>query len=142
MRPALRVVLAYALIGAFATVVNIGCQAAVVALYQGQHAIVLSMLVGTASGLPIKYCLEKKHVFGFHADNLRHDGRLFTTYAFFGGLTTLVFWATEYAFHVAFGSDAMRYLGAALGLLAGYILRYQLDKRFVFVRPGRTGVSV
>ncbi|WP_298931429.1 GtrA family protein [uncultured Ramlibacter sp.] len=135
MKGLLRIGLAYALVAALATAVNIACQALVIALYQGPHAIVLSVLVGTASGLPIKYSLEKKHVFGFRADSLRHDGRLFMVYTFFGAFTTLVFWGTEYAFHAAFGTDGMRYLGGAMGLLLGYVIRYHLDKRFVFVRP-------
>lgn len=130
-----RVVAWYAVIALLATVANVGCQALMVALYSGPHAISLSVLVGTAAGLPIKYVLEKRHVFGFRADSMRHDGRLFVTYSFFGVFTTALFWGIEYAFHVAFDSDGMRYLGAAIGLSIGYVLRYQLDRHFVFVRP-------
>ena len=67
------------------------------------------------------------------ADNLAHDGRMFMLYSGMGVLTTLLFWGVEYAFHLVFGTDTMRYLGGAIGLTAGYVIKYHLDKRFVFV---------
>ena len=48
-------------------------------------------------------------------------------------VTTLVFWGTEFAFHLAFQTDAMRYLGGVIGLVIGYAIKYQLDKRYVFI---------
>jgi len=119
--------------------VNIVCQALTFSIYGGSHAIQLSVLVGTAVPLPIKYVLEKRLVFGFNADGVHHDARLMVLYTFFGGFTTLLFWATECAFQVSFGTETMRYVGAAIGLTAGYILRYQLDKRFVFVPRSARG---
>jgi putative flippase GtrA len=128
-----RISSAYALVGLVSSAANLACQAAVIALYHGRWNIPISVLLGTAAGLPIKYVLEKRYVFAFTASDFRHDGRLFALYTFFGTFTTLVFWGTEYAFYLAFGSESMRFLGAALGLTAGYVLRYQVDKRFVFV---------
>jgi putative flippase GtrA len=136
----LRIALWYAAIALLATAANIGCQALVVAVYHGPYAIALSVLAGTATGLPIKYVLEKRLVFDFRAEGLAQDGRLFLLYTFFGAFTTALFWGTEYAFHLAFGSDAMRYVGAAIGLTLGYVLRYQLDRHYVFV-PGRLAAS-
>ena len=131
-----RIAVLYAVFAALATAANLGAQALVIWAYQGPHAVPLSILVGTAAGLPIKYVLEKRHIFGFQADNLAHDGRMFMLYSAMGVLTTLLFWGVEYAFHLAFGTDAMRYLGGAIGLTAGYVIKYHLDKRFVFVaRP-------
>jgi putative flippase GtrA len=132
-----RIALKYAQIACVSTAVNVGCQATVIALYSGLWAVPISVLVGTAAGLPVKYLLEKRHVFGFRTAGVQQDARLFTIYTFFGVFTTGVFWLTEYLFHEAFGTDAMRYLGAALGLAVGYVLRYQLDKRFVFVNAPR-----
>lgn len=54
-------------------------------------------------------------------------------------LTTVLFWCSEYVFHHFFGTDAMRYLGGVVGLAIGYFIKYNLDKRFVFVR--RTSAS-
>ena len=42
--------------------------------------------------------------------------------------------SVEYAFHWLFGVDAMRYAGGALGLALGYLVKFRLDRRFVFVR--------
>ena len=132
MKVAARIALIYTLVSALATVANIATQALVVALYEGAFAIQLSVLLGTATGFPIKYVLEKKHVFEFQADNLAHDTRLFILYGFMGVFTTLIFWGVEWAFQVLFQTDAMRYVGGAIGLTVGSFIKYHLDKRFVF----------
>lgn len=132
MKGVVRIAVLYAVFAAIATAANIGCQALVIWLYAGPYAVTLSILVGTAAGLPIKYVLEKRHIFSFEADNLAHDGRMFALYSFMGVFTTALFWGVEYAFHTAFGTDAMRYLGGAIGLTLGYVIKYHLDKRYVF----------
>ncbi|MEM7669469.1 MAG: GtrA family protein, partial [Pseudomonadota bacterium] len=50
----------------------------------------------------------------------------------FAVLTTVIFWGTEVAFYWHFGSEEMRELGAVLGLTVGYLIKYQLDRRYVF----------
>lgn len=134
MKKVTRIALQYSAIALLATAVNIGCQALVVHFYRGAGHLELSVLAGTAAGLPIKYVLEKKLIFRFSANNLGHDTRLFVIYSFLGIFTTALFWGTEYLFHVWFGTDAMRYAGAALGLTLGYTIKYQMDKHWVF-RP-------
>lgn len=130
-----RIAVLYGLIAVLATAVNIGVQAAVVHFYQGRAYLQLSVLLGTAAGLPIKYVLEKKFIFLFTANDMAHDTRLFVIYSFLGLFTTALFWGIEYLFHVAFGTDAMRYTGAAIGLTLGYVIKYHMDKHWVF-RPG------
>ena len=90
------------------------------------------MIVGTATGLPLRYVLEKRYIFGYKSNDLVHDGQLFVIYSFMGVFTTAVFWSIEYAFHLVFGTDAMRYLGGVVGLALGFFIKYQLDKKFVF----------
>ncbi len=133
MTGATRIVVLYALFAAIATAANIGCQVLVIALYFGPYAVPLSIFVGTAAGLSIKYVLDKRHIFSFKADNLIHDRSMFMLYSVMGVATTALFWGIEYAFHLVFGTDAMRYLGGVIGLTLGYFIKYQLDKRFVFV---------
>ena len=132
MKAAARIALAYALVSGLATAANIGTQAVSMWVYSGTYAVALSVLVGTAMGFPIKYVLEKKHVFDFKADNLGHDTRLFILYGFMGVFTTAIFWGIEFAFQYIYGTDAMRYLGGAIGLTLGSYIKYHLDKRFVF----------
>jgi putative flippase GtrA len=132
MKTGARIALVYALVSAFATVANIGTQAMSMWIYSGAYAVELSVLAGTAMGFPIKYVLEKKHVFGFKADNLGHDTRLFILYGLMGVFTTAIFWGIEFAFQYIYGTDTMRYLGGAIGLTLGSYIKYHLDKRFVF----------
>jgi putative flippase GtrA len=140
MKSVARIAGLYAVFAALATAVNIGSQALVIWSYHGVYVVPLSILVGTAAGLPLKYVLEKRYIFSFAADNLAHDGRMFAAYSFMGVFTTALFWAVEWAFHAAFSTDAMRYLGGVIGLSLGYAIKYHLDKRFVFVKRDALGV--
>ena len=133
MNSATRLVLLYSLFAAIATVVNIATQILCILLYTGSYAVEVSILAGTASGLPVKYILEKLYIFRFRSESLAHDGKLFTIYTVMGIFTTAIFWGTEYMFHLLFNSDFMRYTGGVIGLCIGYIIKYQLDKRYVFV---------
>jgi putative flippase GtrA len=129
-----RIAVVYALVSALATAANIGTQALAIWIYSGIYSVELSVLAGTAMGLPIKYVLEKKYVFAFKSDSLGHDTRLFVLYGFMGVFTTAIFWGVEFAFHFLYGTDAMRYLGGAIGLTLGSYIKFHLDKRFVFKR--------
>ncbi|MBK1682254.1 GtrA family protein [Rhodoferax fermentans] len=129
-----RLALLYTVFAFIAIVVNIGCQALMIWIYKGPFALQLSVLVGTAAGLPVKYVLEKRHIFGFESKNLAHDGRVFMLYTFMGVFTTAFFWGIEYGFHLAFQTDGMRYVGGAVGLTIGNIIKYHLDKRYVFLK--------
>lgn len=133
-----RLALLYALSAALAIAVNLACQAAVIAAYHGPYAIALSILFGTAAGLPVKYALEKRYIFRFQPASLAHDGAVFVLYSFMGVFTTAIFWSVEYGFQYACGTDLMRYTGGAVGLTIGNIIKYQLDKRYVFVHRAAT----
>jgi len=135
-RQAIKIAVLYTLFAALSTGINIFCQMLSVWIYQGVYKVELSILVGTLSGLPLRYLLEKKYIFQFISKNIQHDGKLFILYSFMGVFTTLIFWLTEYAFHLVFLTDEMRYIGAILGLSVGYYVKYQLDKRFVFIKTG------
>jgi putative flippase GtrA len=127
-------VLTYALLACIATLANIGAQDLLTRLYAGPYAIVLAMIAGTAVGLVVKYVLDKRYIFRFRARDLGHDSRTFALYTLMGLATTAIFWSFELGFEHLFGTRAMRYLGAVLGLAIGYVTKYHLDKRYVF-RP-------
>lgn len=126
----------YGLLAAIATAVNIFAQALTVWLYSGAASLALSMAIGTGAGLIVKYVLDKRYIFRFKAENVAHDGRLFLLYSLMGVFTTVIFWGTELAFHFAFQSAELRYLGGIIGLTMGYLAKYELDKRFVFRTQG------
>ena len=124
-----------ALYFAFAVIaigVNIGTQAAVVAIYSGPFRIVGSVLAGTATGLVAKYLLDKAYIFRFTTRDRAHEAKTYALYTVMGIATTAVFWGTEALFHLVWQTDAMRYLGGVIGLAIGYCTKYYLDKRFVF----------
>jgi putative flippase GtrA len=122
----------YALFAALATLLNLAAQALTWASYRGPGALLASIGVGTAAGLALKYALDKRYIFRFETRDLAHDGRLFALYSCMGLVTTALFWGTELAFQRLFHTDALRYVGGALGLAVGYLVKFNLDRRFVF----------
>ena len=130
---AVRIAVLYTLFAVLSTVINIGSQMLSIWSYKGPHFVEISILVGTAAGLPLRYFLEKRYIFNFKSQNLKHDGKLFVFYSAMGVITTLMFWGTEYAFHLIYDTDFMRYFGGVIGLAVGFYVKYQLDKKYVFV---------
>ena len=137
MNDRLRIVVLYALFATIAIAANLSSQLLMTTLYKGPFAIAISIVVGTLVGLPIKYVLDKNFIFAFTANDIRHDGRLFTLYAFMALVTTAIFWATEWLFELVFHTNAMRLVGGAIGLIVGYLIKYRLDKKYVFVTGER-----
>ena len=130
---AVRIAVLYTLFAVLSTVINIGSQMLSIWAYKGPHSVEISILVGTAAGLPLRYFLEKRYIFNFKSQNLRHDGKLFVFYSAMGVITTPIFWGTEYALHLIYDLDFMRYVGGIIGLAAGFYVKCQLDKKYVFV---------
>lgn len=127
----------YAFFAVIATLVNLLTQELVVQLYTESDSLILSLLAGTATGLVTKYLLDKHYIFEYQTRNIGHESRAFTLYSIMGLATTAVFWGFEIGFDYLFDSRAWRYIGGAIGLAIGYWLKYNLDKRFVFIHPER-----
>ena len=131
-RSATSVAVLYSLFAALSTIINISSQIVSIWLYKGTFAVEISILAGTAAGLPLRYFLEKRYIFNFKSKNLSQDGETFVLYGAISVMTTLIFWVTEYSFHLVCGSDLMRYAGGIVGLAVGFYVKYQLDKKYVF----------
>jgi putative flippase GtrA len=116
-----------------ATVVNMFSQYIGYELYHGAYELYISMCFGTLAGLVIKYILDKKYIFKFQVSNVLEDGKRFILYLIMGIITTGIFWGIETFFDYLFQDISMRYVGGILGLSIGYVIKYQLDKRYVFV---------
>lgn len=101
-------------------------------LYHGANSLFLSVIVGTGTGLVVKYLLDKQFIFRFQTRDAKHEGKTFLLYSLMGVFTTLIFWLLEFSFHYLFGTESLRYLGATIGLVIGYGVKYYLDKRYVF----------
>ena len=127
-----KLALVYSFLAAIATLANIGAQDVVMRLYDGIGAVTLSMIVGTGVGLVIKYVLDKRYIFRFRARDAAHDGKTFFLYTVMGLATTAIFWGFELGFDYLFATKQMRYTGGVLGLAIGYLVKYNLDKHYVF----------
>jgi GtrA-like protein len=133
MRPSVVCAL-YVGFAGLAIVVNLATQWLNLALYRGPLALPLAMVCGTATGLVVKYLLDKMWIFRRRQFALDVQMREFTGYALTGVATTALFWGCELVCNAI--DPGLRFAGAALGLTAGYALKYRLDRRYVFGTAG------
>ena len=125
-------ILRYALFAALATLVNLAAQRVVLSYDASAVGFVVAVLAGTAVGLMLKYLLDKRWIFYDLSTGLKSHGRKFTLYTGLGVFTTMIFWGTETAFWLIWQTDLMREIGATVGLSVGYVIKYKLDRRYVF----------
>ncbi len=126
-------VISYTFFAILATIANIAAQDLFINLYPGPFALLLSVAVGTLVGLVVKYLLDKRYIFRYRTVGVGHETKIFILYVAMGGVTTLIFWGFEFGFHYLFDDKLMRYFGGVIGLAIGYWIKYNLDKRYVFV---------
>lgn len=129
----LKLVTKYTLFAAIATLVNVFFQHFSFYFYRGVYSLYSAMAVGTIAGLIVKYLLDKKYIFYFETKNSIQDIQKFIIYTFMGIFTTFIFWGTELLFNAVWDYEVSKYIGAVVGLTIGYITKYQLDKKYVFV---------
>ncbi|MCC6000831.1 MAG: GtrA family protein [Pararhodobacter sp.] len=125
-------VLRYAAFAAIATLANLGAQRLVLMGGDAAGQFILAVLAGTAVGLVVKYLLDKRWIFHDPSTGWRAHGQRFSLYSVMGLVTTAIFWATETAFWLIWQTHLAREIGAVLGLTVGYLVKYQLDRRYVF----------
>lgn len=115
-----------------ATIANLTTQELSIRTYTGFLSIYVGIFLGTLVGLMIKYHLDKQYIFFFRPQSSLDDTKTFVAYGLTGIGTTLLFWITEIGCELVYGSKIARYLGAIVGLSIGYVVKYQVDKRYVF----------
>lgn len=123
----------YALFALVSTMINLLFQYVSFTVYNGFLALYIAMFFGTLSGLLAKYILDKQYIFYHIPKDKQDDAKKFILYSFMGIFTTMIFWGTEIIFEMFLEAENARYLGAAIGLSIGYIIKYHLDKKYVFV---------
>ncbi|MFV1877614.1 GtrA family protein [Nioella sp.] len=124
--------LRYALFAVIATVSNLGMQRIVLSFGDSGGVFAMAVAAGTLVGLVVKYVLDKRWIFFDQSTGVKAHSRKFALYTAMGLITTCIFWGSETAFWLIWGTDMMRELGAILGLMVGYVTKYMLDRRFVF----------
>lgn len=122
----------YLFLGFLASALNLAVQWPIFYFFKGWWVLYLALVIGTIVGLTFKYILDKKYVFSYKSNNIKDDLVNFCLYSFMGISTTIIFWATEIIFYHVFIFNYAQYIGGAVGLIIGYIIKYYLDKKFVF----------
>lgn len=128
----LELVLRYSCFAVIATLVNLASQRLVLFLTAHDFAIVAAIAAGTATGLIVKYALDKRWIFNDMSNGLRTHSKKFGLYTMMGLFTTAIFWGFETGFWFIWETTLAREAGAIIGLGIGYIIKYQLDRKFVF----------
>lgn len=116
----------------FATAANLGAQRFVIWTYDGAFEYVFALFTGTLIGLVAKFNLDKYYIFYYSAYGARDTSDVFLRYSFTGVITTSIFWLVESIFYFFLNSHSAREVGAVIGLSIGYIVKYRLDKEYVF----------
>jgi len=122
----------YVTFASISTLVNMFFQYITFYIYDGFLSLYVAMFVGTLAGLVLKYVLDKKYIFFHTPKNKKDDGKKFLLYSLMGVFTTTIFWGFEISFNYMFENPDAKYLGGVIGLFIGYIIKYFLDKKFVF----------
>lgn len=125
-------ILRYATFAVVAIIANLAIQKFVLQFGETGAHFAVAVGTGTIVGLVIKYVLDKRYIFYDMETGVKNHGRKFSLYTAMGLVTTAIFWSTETAFWLIWKSDLMRELGAIMGLSVGYVMKYYLDRRFVF----------
>jgi putative flippase GtrA len=122
----------YAAVVVIASLSNIGAQHFSLAIVPDLQ-IVASVAIGTGVGFIVKFICDKYWVF-LDTTYAGHtaEARKFIVYGFLGIATTAIFWVVEISFWYIFKTPEAKYAGAVLGLTIGSIIKYLLDKRYVF----------
>jgi len=129
----LMIAIKYILFAAISTLFNLLFQYFSFGLYKGFGSLYIAMFFGTLAGLIVKYILDKKFIFYHTPKDKKDDAKKFILYSFMGVFTTLIFWGTEIAFYTLSQNPNAKYIGATIGLSIGYLIKYFLDKKFVFI---------
>ena len=129
----------YALFALIATFLNLAIQRYILFLGSGEFVFLIALIVGTFLGLVVKYVLDKRWIFQDLAVGFNQNAHLFSRYTLMGLASTALFWITEVTFWITWQTEAMRELGAILGLSCGYFLKYHLDCHFVFTNTKLRG---
>ena len=134
-------IIRYAIFAVISTLFNLLFQY-VSFFYAGVTSLYVAMFIGTLAGLIVKYVLDKKFIFYHEVKDKKDDVKKFALYSLMGVFTTIIFWGTEIAFDYLSQDPNAKYLGAVMGLSIGYIIKYFLDKKYVFIHKEKKKVAL
>jgi len=123
----------YSIFALVSTLFNLLFQYISFYIYSSFGSLYVAMFMGTLAGLIAKYILDKKFIFYHTPKDKKDDAKKFALYSLMGVFTTIIFWGAEITFDRVFDDPNSKYIGAIIGLSIGYVIKYFLDKRFVFI---------
>ena len=139
MKRSVRIAVAYTLFAVLATLVNLGSQWLTLRVIARLGLslplgldVLAALVVGTGTGLVVKYVLDKRYIFNDFSTGAAVHARKFSLYTAMGLVTTVIFWGAEFLGAWRDPRGPGLYIGGALGLAVGYVIKYHLDKMFVF----------
>ena len=123
----------YTIFAVISTLFNLLFQFFSFLAYSDFGSLYVAMFFGTLAGLIAKYILDKKFIFYHAPKDKKDDAKKFALYSLMGVFTTIIFWGTEITFDALFQNPSAKYIGAVIGLSVGYVIKYFLDKKYVFI---------
>ena len=122
----------YCFFAILATLVNLYVQRLILNIENSFTFLLYAIFCGTLIGLLIKFILDKYFIFFNYEKKIKNNSKMFLKYTILGIFTTIVFWAIESVFWLIWQTEMMREIGAIIGLTIGYILKFGLDRKYVF----------
>ena len=132
-------ILLYSLFAAIATIVNLSVQRIILNEPNTPLNLTIAICAGSLAGLSVKYQMDKRWIFQDHRIGIKFQSVQFSIYSLNGVFTTAIFWLSEFSFWYIWNTHLMRELGAVIGLSIGYIAKYKLDTRYVFIESKKQG---
>lgn len=127
------IVVKYIIFAAISMLCNLLVQYLSLLTYSRFAALYVAMFFGTLAGLVVKYVLDKNYIFYHTPKNKKDDVTKFMYYSLMGIITTGIFWGTEIAFDALSQKPNAKFVGAMIGLSVGYVVKYFLDRKYVFI---------
>ena len=125
-------ILKYCFFAILATLVNLYVQRLILNIENSFTFLLYAIFCGTLIGLFIKFILDKYFIFFNYEKKIKDNSKMFLKYTIMGIFTTIVFWVIESVFWLIWQTEMMREIGAIIGLSIGYILKFGLDRKYVF----------
>ncbi|MBN2533570.1 MAG: GtrA family protein [Spirochaetales bacterium] len=137
----------YMIFAAICTGVNIGSQyilklllspveALQVLVFRQELYFYIQLVAGTFLGFVTKFILDKFIVFKQKYIDMGHTFKQLLVYSLNALLTTAIFWGFELSFKYVFAFKHSELIGGFIGLAIGYTVKFFLDKKLVFTKPG------
>jgi len=118
-------------------ILNIGIQSITLNITgRSTEAVILAIVVATVVSFVVKFFIDKNIIFKTKKGHQNERRKQVLLYAVFSIGTTLIYILVEMIFHFSFDSadlyEKKEEIGAIIGLLMGYSIKYIVDMKITF----------